>query len=102
MLKLTLKPGDYIDIGTEVKVVFSGGSANNIHVLVEAPKEMNIARSSARGRKKSSYYAEKGISKEAQKEIVSILRREHLTRKADSSRCPDQTASGRKTDARSL
>ena len=34
MLKLTLKPGDYIDIGENIRVVFSGGSANNIHLLV--------------------------------------------------------------------
>lgn len=27
MLKLTLKPGDYIDIGENIRVVFSGGSA---------------------------------------------------------------------------
>ena len=33
MLKLTLKPGDYIDIGENIRVVFSGGSANNIHLL---------------------------------------------------------------------
>ena len=42
MLKLTLKPGDYIDIGENIRVVFSGGSANNIHLLVDAPREMNI------------------------------------------------------------
>lgn len=41
MLKLTLKPGDYIDIGENIRVVFSGGSANNIHLLVDAPREMN-------------------------------------------------------------
>ncbi len=39
MLKLTLKPGDYIDIGENIRVVFSGGSANNIHLLVDAPRE---------------------------------------------------------------
>ena len=27
MLKLTLKPGDYIDVGENIRVVFSGGSA---------------------------------------------------------------------------
>ncbi len=91
MLKLTLKPGDYLRIGEEVKVVFSGGSANNIHVLVEAPREINIARSSAGGnRAKTSYYAEKGISKEAQKEIVSILRREHLAGKMKSQKADRQ------------
>ena len=48
MLKLTLKPGQYIDIGNDIKVIFSGGSANNIHLLIEAPKELNIVRSSVK------------------------------------------------------
>ena len=77
MLKLTLKPGDFIDIGNEIKVVFSGGSANNIHLLVDAPKELNIARNTAgKKMKKSPYYRESGISAEAQREITSILMRE--------------------------
>ena len=40
MLKLTLKPGEYINIGENIKVIFSGGSANNIHLLIDAPREM--------------------------------------------------------------
>ena len=48
MLKLTLKPGEYIDIGDNIKVIFSGGSANNIHLLVDAPREVNIVRSSVK------------------------------------------------------
>lgn len=77
MLKLTLKPGEYIDIGKNIRVIFSGGSANNIHLLVDAPRELNIARSSA-GEKKapSPYYKEQGISEEAKQEIREILRRE--------------------------
>lgn len=47
MLKLTLKPGEYIDIGDNIKVIFSGGSANNIHLLVDAPREDNIVTTSA-------------------------------------------------------
>ena len=47
MLKLTLKPGEYIDIGDNIKVIFSGGSANNIHLLVDAPREVNIVTTSA-------------------------------------------------------
>ena len=35
MLKLTLRPGEFIDIGENVRVIFSGGSANNIHLLVD-------------------------------------------------------------------
>ena len=47
MLKLTLKPGEYIDIGDNIKVIFSGGSANNIHLLVDAPREVTIVTTSA-------------------------------------------------------
>ena len=77
MLKLTLKPGEYIDIGQDIKNIFSGGSANNIHLLVDAPRELNIARSSATGQRgKSPYYRESGISDAAKEEINQILRRE--------------------------
>lgn len=47
MLKLTLKPGEYINIGENIRVIFSGGSANNIHLLIDAPKEVGIERSNA-------------------------------------------------------
>lgn len=81
MLKLTLHPGDFIDIGEDIKVVFSGGSSNNIHLLVDAPREMNIVRSTAsQNRRPSPYYKEQGISEKAQKEIVSIIRREKSNR----------------------
>ena len=78
MLKLTLKPGEYLNIGEDIKVIFSGGSANNIHLLIDAPREINIARSNAAKKKDtpSPYYKEKAISKEAQREIVKIIKRE--------------------------
>lgn len=84
MLKLTLKPGEFINIGSDIKIIFSGGSANNIHLLVDAPRKLNIARSSAAGlRGKSPYYREAGISDAAKEEINQILRRER--RKAADS-----------------
>lgn len=77
MLKLTLRPGEFIDIGENIRVIFSGGSANNIHLLVDAPRELNIARSSAgNANAPSKYFKEKGISEEAKREIREILRRE--------------------------
>jgi len=81
MLKLTLKPGEYINIGEDVKVIFSGGSANNIHLLIDAPREVPVARSNANPidaskKKVSPYYKEKAISKEAQREIAQIIKRE--------------------------
>lgn len=87
MLKRTLKPGEFINIGENICVVFSGGSANNIHLLVDAPKEINIARSSAMEKRKGAgkagavYQKEQGISPEAQREIVSILMREKKRQK---------------------
>lgn len=85
MLKLTLKPGEFIDIGKDIRVVFSGGSANNIHLLVDAPKEVNIARSNAGVREKSPYYTEKGISEEARREITEIIRREKREEKRNKN-----------------
>ena len=77
MLKLSLKPGEYITLGDNIKIIFSGGSANNIHLLVDAPREINVARNSAgKDKKPSPYYKEKGISKTAQREIAEILMRE--------------------------
>ena len=77
MLKLSLKPGEYITLGDNIKIVFSGGSAYNIHLLVDALREVNIVRSIAgRDKKPSPYYKEKGISKAAQREIAEILMRE--------------------------
>ena len=47
MLKLTVKPGEYLLIGEEIKLVFTGGSTGNLRILVDAPKTMNVVRSSA-------------------------------------------------------
>lgn len=77
MLKLTLRPGDFIDIGPDIKVVFSGGSANNIHLLIDAPRDVNIARNTAaKNRRPSPYRPEQAISPEAQAQIVDIIKRE--------------------------
>ena len=76
MLKLTLRPGDFIDVGENIRVVFSGGSANNIHLLIDAPKDVNIVRNTAQQRREAPYYAEPKLSPKAQKEIADILMQE--------------------------
>ena len=89
MLKLSLKPGEYITLGDNIKIIFSGGSANNIHLLVDAPREINVARNSAgKDKKPSPYYREKGISKTAQREIAEILMREKRTSRMSAGRRP--------------
>ena len=52
MLKLSLRPGEFIDIGENVRVIFSGGSANNIHLLVDL-REKSILQEVQPGRKKT-------------------------------------------------
>lgn len=81
MLKLTVKPGEYVLIGEEVKIVFAGGSAKNLRILVDAPKKYNIVRSEALERygmaanpgNEVKHYPERQISAEAQDKIKSIL-----------------------------
>lgn len=81
MLKLTIKQGEYICIGDEIRVIFSGGSANNMHILVDAPREYNIVRNKVLERtlpekeksKMPTYYKEDGLSDEAKDQIRNII-----------------------------
>ncbi|MDE7312203.1 MAG: carbon storage regulator [Eubacterium sp.] len=90
MLKLTVKPGEYLLIGNEVKVVFAGGSANNLRILVDAPRSMNIARSSALEKKMADtepgnfvkHYKDRELSKEAQEKIRAVLMEERRRARA--------------------
>ena len=59
MLKITLKPGQYVNIGDDIRVVFAGGTGNNIRLLIDAPREVPIARNTAERnpeRRKDTYY----------------------------------------------
>ena len=47
MLKLSVRPGEYLIIGDNVKVIFTGGIGKNLHVMVDAPKEVPVVRSKA-------------------------------------------------------
>ncbi len=79
MLKLTVKPGEYVLVGNDIKVVFAGGSANNMRILIDAPKSMNIARSAALEKYKEEpgnmvhHYKDKELSKEAKEKIRAII-----------------------------
>lgn len=79
MLKISLKEGQYVNIGDNIRVVYVGGSGSHGRLLIDAPKEIRIARSAVEQnpeRRKDTYYPEPGISKEAQSEINRILRKE--------------------------
>lgn len=77
MLKLTVKPGEYIQIGDEIKVIFSGGSPNNMHVLIDAPRKYNLVRSKVIDKQnRKTYYREKGLSEESISEIRRIIKQD--------------------------
>jgi carbon storage regulator len=96
MLKLSMKPGEYLLIGENVKVVFTGGSGNNLHILVDAPKSMNIARSTALEKygmaaepgNQVKHYKDRELSQEAKEKIKAILMEER--RKARSEKLQKQ------------
>lgn len=95
MLKLTIKPGEFIDIGEDIRVVYSGGTEGNIHLLIDAPKELNIVRSKVLARKSvesdkkisrfiSTYYAEPSLSQETVSQIRRLIK-EDMKGKSDNT-----------------
>ena len=87
LLKLSLKQGEYLNIGDNIRVVYAGGAGNHIRLLVDAPRDVNIARNKTETnpeRRKDTYYAEPGISRVAQAEIKKILWNERM--KAEAKR----------------
>ena len=47
MLRLTVGQEEYLLINDNIKIVFLGGSKNNFRIMVDAPKEVSIVRSTA-------------------------------------------------------
>ncbi len=79
MLNLSVRPGEYLMVGGNVKIIFVGGTGNNIHLMIDAPKEVGIVRSKAAekaGEAESVFYGRKRavISDAAQREIARIVR----------------------------
>lgn len=46
MLRLTVAQEEYLMIGDDVKIVFLGGTGKHMRIMIDAPKEVNIVRSS--------------------------------------------------------
>ena len=47
MLRLSVKDEEFLMIGDDVKIVFLGSSGGQTRIMIDAPKEINIARSKA-------------------------------------------------------
>lgn len=45
MLRLTVSTEEYLMIGDNIKIVFLGGSKNHTRVMLDVPKDINVARS---------------------------------------------------------
>ncbi len=84
MLKLTVRAGEYVLIGNDIKVVYTGANGNNGHILIDAPKSMSIARSSALEKRgltadvgnEVKHYKDRELSPEAKEKIKAILMEE--------------------------
>jgi len=46
MLRLTVAQEEYLMIGDNVKLVFLGGSGRHMRIMIDAPKDVDIVRSS--------------------------------------------------------
>ncbi len=46
MLRLSVSTEEYLLIGDNIKIAFLGGSHNHMRIMIDAPKEVNIIRSS--------------------------------------------------------
>lgn len=46
MLRLTVSTEEYLMIGDDIKLVFLGGTGKHLRIMVDAPKDKNILRSS--------------------------------------------------------
>lgn len=79
MLNLSVRPGEYLMVGENVKIVFVGGTGNNIHLMIDAPREVNIVRSAVAekaGAVAPSPYKKKKapVSDATQQEIIRLIR----------------------------
>lgn len=45
MLRLTVSTEEFLMIGENVKLVFLGGTGNHMRVMIDAPRDVNIVRS---------------------------------------------------------
>mgnify|MGYP004560945263 FL=1 len=88
MLKLSLKEGQYVNIGDDIRIVFAGGTGKHCRLLIEAPKELNISRSNNEpdpAKRKDTYYPEHEFSSEAKKQIKQIIWKENERQKKTQS-----------------
>lgn len=95
MLRLTVSTEEYLMIGDDIKLVFLGGTGKHLRIMVDAPKDKNILRSTVLEKdikdpeKRANlpkYYAQvehpekyvKKLRQEADKERAGVSRTEDI------------------------
>ncbi len=82
MLRLTVSTEEYLMIGENIKLVFLGGTKNHLRIMVDAPKDVNVVRStvlenqitdSAQRAKLPQYYAEPELDEKYRKKKKSRI-----------------------------
>lgn len=47
MLRLSVNKNEYLMVGQNVRITFLGGNENAVKLMIDAPKEINVARGKA-------------------------------------------------------
>ncbi len=63
MLRLTVSTEEFLQIGDNVKIVFLGGTKNHLRIMVDAPREVNIVRSTVMEKNMTANQAKEAIPK---------------------------------------
>ncbi len=90
MLNLTVRPGEYIRIGEDIKLVFVGGTNQNLKVMVDAPRKYNIVRSTVLEKNAKTEQEKQAIPKFYKEEPFS----EELVRKIKQNARAKQKVQG--------
>ena len=84
MLRMSVAAEEYLMIGEDVKVVFLGGTGRHMRIMIDAPKDVNIVRSSVLEKqftdteikaKLPRYYAEKENPEKYKKKSSIVIAR---------------------------
>ena len=82
MLMLTVPKEEYLMIGKNVKITFLGGNNNQLRLMIDAPKEVNIARGRAiqkRAVKRRNAALKQAQAQEESGEEASIEKAEEIS-----------------------
>lgn len=64
MLRVSVTKDEYLMVGKDVKITFLGGNGRTLRLMIDAPREVNVARGKAIAKRA----AERGAQEEAASE----------------------------------